>query len=84
MYFGVLIFVFKLCIGNLIPWYLQLDLSTLDFEKSYDHINLDFLFVLNLSIEKMGFGLGWIAWIRFHISVVRFLFLVNGTSSCFF
>jgi hypothetical protein len=56
-------------------------LCKLDLEKSYDHVNWDFLLYL---MQRCGFGEKWRAWIRFCISTVRFSILVNGTPSGFF
>ena len=47
----------------------------LDIEKSYDHVNWDALFYL---MEGMGFGEKWRRWMKFCVSIVRFLVLVNS------
>ena len=45
----------------------------LDIEKTYDHV--DALFYL---MGRMGFGEKWRRWMKFCVSTVRFLVLVNG------
>jgi hypothetical protein len=53
----------------------------LDLEKTYDHVNWNFLIYL---MERCGFGAKWCNWIRFCISSVRFSVLINGTPCGFF
>ena len=48
----------------------------LDIEKAYDNVNCDALFYL---MERMGFGEKWRRWMKFCVSTVHFLVLVNGT-----
>jgi len=53
----------------------------LDIQKTYDHVNYNFLiYVLN----KMGFGGGWIGWIHFYLSSSSFAVLVNESPTDFF
>ena len=55
-------------------------LLRLDIEKAYDHVNWDcLLFVMS----NMGFRQRWISWIRWCISTISFLFLINGTPRAF-
>ena len=54
-------------------------LCKLDIEKSYDHVNWDFLL-----LGKMGFGQKWINWIRCRWCIpTSFLALVKDTPSFF-
>ena len=53
----------------------------LDFEKAYDHVNLDALFYL---LGQIGFGVKWRGWIKACVTFVRFSVLVNGSLECFF
>ncbi|XP_026383952.1 uncharacterized protein LOC113279473 [Papaver somniferum] len=56
-------------------------LCKIDFEKSFDHVNWDFLeeiFIL------MGFGDKWRRWIRCCVEYVKFSVLINGSATGFF
>lgn len=53
----------------------------LDVEKAYDHVNWDFLIYM---LQRCGFLSKWRSWIRFCISTMRFLVLINGCPSGFF
>ena len=57
------------------------DLCKLDLEKTYDHINWNFLLTV---MRKIGLGEKWAGWISWCISSALFLVLVNGTPSGFF
>ena len=56
-------------------------LCKLDIEKAYDHLNWNFLLTV---IQKMGFGEKRVGWMRWWISFVLFLVLVNGIPLGFF
>ena len=53
----------------------------LDIEKAYAHVNWKFLLVV---MEKMGFGAKCVSWMRWCISFVHYLILINGTPTGFF
>lgn len=53
----------------------------LDIEKSYDHVNWNFLLKI---LKDMGFGSRWIKWISFCISSVKFSLIINGNIEGFF
>ena len=55
-------------------------LCKLDIEKAYDHINWSFLLKV---LQKMGFGIKWVKWIRWCIFTPSFSVLVNGSSTGF-
>ena len=55
-------------------------LYKLDIKKAYDHINWSFLLKM---LQKMGFGIKWVKWIRWCISTPSFSVLVNGSSTGF-
>ena len=52
-----------------------------EVEKAFDHVNWDFLLVV---LDKMSFGLKWISWIKWRMSMACFSVLVNGTLSDYF
>ena len=56
-------------------------LCKLDMEKAYDHMNWKFLLYL---LRRCGFEEKWCSWIEHYISSMRFLVLINGSSSGFF
>jgi hypothetical protein len=56
-------------------------LCKLDMEKSYDHVNWDFLLYL---LSRCRFGLKWCSWIAFCISSAFFSVLINGSPAGFF
>ena len=63
---------------------LQMDIGFLlqmDIEKSFDHVNWDFL--MNVMC-KMGFGHRWINWMKWCCSTVTFSILIKGGPSGFF
>ena len=68
-------------IGSRMKAYLRWVICKLDIEKANDHVNWNFIFAV---LEKMGFGSKWISWIRWGISTIWFLVLVNGSPSGFF
>lgn len=49
----------------------------IDFEKTYNCMDWDFLFFM---IKKMGFGTRWIGWIRRCVTCARVSVLVNGSA----
>ena len=51
-------------------------LCKLDIEKTYDHLDWEFLLEL---LSKMGFGSKWISWINWCISSASFSVMVNGS-----
>ena len=53
----------------------------LDIEKAYDHVNWEFLIYV---LSRLGFGEGWITWIRQCVSSASFAILVNGSPTDFF
>ena len=53
----------------------------LDIEKTYDHVNWDFLLLV---LKKMGFVKKWINRIKWCIFAIRYSVLVNDTPSGFF
>ena len=48
----------------------------LDIEKTYDHVNWEFLLYV---MKRMGFREKWIGWIRHCISSTSFTGLINGS-----
>ena len=53
----------------------------MDIEKTYDHMNWGFLLAI---LDKMGFETKWVNWMRWCISSIYFLILLNGSSVGFF
>lgn len=49
-------------------------LCKLDIEKTYDHVNRDFL--INV-LKDMGFSRKWLKWLFFCITMVTFSILIN-------
>ena len=47
----------------------------IDFEKTYDNVNWDFL---DFVVQKKNFGPKWRSWIRSCLSSVSFSVLING------
>ncbi|RVW47602.1 Transposon TX1 uncharacterized 149 kDa protein [Vitis vinifera] len=68
-------------IDSLLKWDESGVLCKLYLEKAYDHINWDFLLTV---VQKMGFGVKWVGWIRWCISTASFSILINGSPSSFF
>ena len=49
----------------------------IDFEKAYDHVDLDFL---DHVLDRKGFSPRWRTWMRGCLSSVSFAILVNGNA----
>ena len=56
-------------------------LLKLDFEKTFDNVNWDFLISF---LRGLGCGEKWIQWIRMCISTAKFSILINGSSKGYF
>ena len=56
-------------------------LCKLDIEKAYDTLNWNFLLS---SLQKMGFSERWIEWIKWCITTISFLVIVNGSPADYF
>ncbi|WMV38581.1 hypothetical protein MTR67_031966 [Solanum verrucosum] len=56
-------------------------LCKLDIEKTYDHVNWNYLFKV---LSDMGFGRKWVNWIKFCVSTVKFSIIINGSPEGFF
>jgi hypothetical protein len=56
-------------------------LCKLDMEKTYDHVNWDFLLYL---LRRCGFGQKWCSWIACCVSTASFSVLINGSPAGFF
>ena len=56
-------------------------LCKLDIEKTYDHVNWNFLLK---ELKDMGFGSKWIGWINNCISSVKISLLINVNTEGFF
>jgi hypothetical protein len=56
-------------------------LCKLDMEKTYDHVNWNFLLYL---LRRCGFGEKWCMWIKQCISTTRFSVLINGSPIGYF
>ena len=52
-----------------------------DQNNAFDHVNWTFLLSV---MQKIGFGVKWIGWIRWCISTTSFPVFVNGTPNGFF
>lgn len=48
----------------------------LDFKKTYDRVNWDFLWYV---MDRMGFGDRWIKWIRRCVTCAKVSILLNGS-----
>ena len=49
----------------------------IDFEKAYDHVDLDFL---DHVLDRKGFSPRWRTWMRRCLSTVSYAILVNGNA----
>jgi hypothetical protein len=56
-------------------------LCKLDLEKTFDHVNWNFLYYI---LRRTGFGSKWWKWISACISTTRFSILINGSPHGFF
>ena len=56
-------------------------LCKLDVEKTYNHVNWDFLIYM---LDRCGFHEKWRRWVFFCISTVKYSTLINGTPCGFF
>ena len=53
----------------------------LDIEKTYDHLNWEFMLEV---MRRKGLGQRWLTWITWCMSTASFSILINGTSMGFF
>lgn len=56
-------------------------LCKLDMEKTYDHVNWDFLDYIR---ARMGFRVKWMSWMFYCIRSANFSMLVNGCPADYF
>ena len=53
----------------------------LEIEKTYDHLNWEFVLEV---MRRMSFGQRWLTWITWCMSTASFSILINGTPAGFF
>ena len=56
-------------------------LCKLDIEKAYDHINWNYILKV---LQRMGFGVTWVNWIKRCITTTSFYVMINGSPEGFF